>query len=147
MSENSPIEGISLPPDDVMQAIEARDPERLYTVCARHYQPEAVAMWTGNPGRGAAIVGFLPKLGGKQTIMNAFCSVYYDIDTSKQVTVYMGLDDLVKINFTCISGSLARALHVASPEAGKRAEAQVSGVSDVLAAARLLRSAGRPSAS
>ena len=148
MSENTPNPQIANAPatpsanlpEDVMQAIQAQNPQRLFEACSRHYEPQVVAMWSGDPGRGAAILGFLPKLGEMHTIMNAFCSVYYDINTSKQVTVYMGLDDLVKIQFTCMSGVLARALQAVSPEVGQRAMGQLAGVSRVLAVAGLVQS-------
>lgn len=126
-------------PQDLADALVSQDPKRIFKVAGRHFTPVALGIVTQPPYSGGPLIGFEPKIGGVQCVMNGFCCTYFDVSTGKQVSKIMGLDDVVKLRFTCISAALAKGMQLADREAGERAMKQVPAV------AGLLKDAGVPS--
>lgn len=102
-------------------------------------KPENISQ-IADPGgeSGGPLLGFEPIIDGVCCVMNGFCVSYIGEDGKNKQEI-LGLDDIVKMKFTCISLALSHTMRLADPEAGKRAMEQVPVV------AKMLKDAGAPS--
>ena len=121
-------------PPKVSSALMSGDPKRVFEACSQHYQMVVVAMATDDPYHGAPVQGFCPKINRAIAVMNGFCIAYFDKDTNRLSTRYVGLDDLIKIKHTCMSSALAMSFKLPDPSgaATEKAMKQINAVQVLL---------------
>ena len=89
----------SLPPDLAHAMRHGAPAPVVYLTAEKYYQPVVLAHITSRPYSGAPLVGFQPKSGGERVLLNGFSTIYHD-DVG-QKTVYLTLDELMELQYTC----------------------------------------------
>ena len=117
-------------PVEVAAACASGDPWSIFAAGTKHFEPVAMGMVIQPPYSGGPLLGFeLPLSGGGggtiRAVLNGFACVYFD-DKGSQTTAVFGINDVVKLQFTCFSSALARAIASVDPAASERAARQVA---------------------
>lgn len=100
-------------PRDVMEANMTCQPKVIFETACEHYDPVIVGRAKETAYSNAPILGVIERIPYKGVVVfDGFCINYYPPSTSVIQTRFLGLDDLVSMQFCCMSSDLLEELKI-----------------------------------
>lgn len=118
--------GLGLPADLASACDRRAPPEEQFRAAEAHFEPAVVATMLSPPFSGAPLLGHPLHVAGSFVLINGFKCIFCEGTAKREV--FLGLDDLIKLDMVCMSKLLARSMGMVDAERGRVALQQCEGV-------------------
>jgi hypothetical protein len=107
-------------------------PEVQFKTAAKYLRPGVIATMSSCPYSGGPLTGFVTKTSDGTFLVKGFCIAYYN-ESGMQTVEYLGIDELLKLQFTCMSSTLASTVALVDKAKGDSMMAQYEGSRSMMA--------------